>query len=346
MNSRTITDAEKIVIQACEMLGFDERKIGKILDHYNEPHRFYHNCKHIAGIILHIRHLFSGEFEKSEECDLLYQAAIFHDIIYDPRSKTNEDDSIALMYEMLKDEKDPSYLKKLEGIINATKYTTNNLTQDELLFCKLDLFGLEGQFEDVLADEKKIRKEFQFVDWPVYQLERVKILDKFSRNEILLSKKAQQNILFEIEYLKFCQPNIAVYPGSFNPFHVGHLNILEKAEQIFDKVIIAIGQNPEKDNVKITRPAYLDHHQVDSYDGLLTDYLKEKSYPVTVIRGLRNTTDMQSELNQYRWLQELSNNGIRVVSIFCDKEYEHISSSSIRAMKQYGAEYYNQHIIQ
>ena len=56
---------------------------------------------------------------------------------------------------------------------------------------------------------------------------------------------------------------------------------------------------------------------------------------VTLIRGLRNSTDLQYELTQYRFLQELKPD-IKVVSIFCDKEYEHISSSAIRNLSKYG----------
>ncbi|MGZ3884824.1 MAG: pantetheine-phosphate adenylyltransferase, partial [Bacteroidia bacterium] len=57
-------------------------------------------------------------------------------------------------------------------------------------------------------------------------------------------------------------------------------------------------------------------------------------YEVTVIRGLRNSTDFQYEQNQYRYIQELKPD-IRIVNIFCDKEFEHISSSGIRTLEQF-----------
>lgn len=129
---------------------------------------------------------------------------------------------------------------------------------------------------------------------------------------------------------------VGVYAGSFNPFHLGHYNILTKAEKIFDKVIIGFGKNPEKsDNFGLPSQS-LDSRDVRFYDGLLTDFIDSLEYEnITLIRGLRNSTDLQYELTQYRFLQELKPD-IQVISIFCDKEYEHISSSAIRMLMKYG----------
>ncbi len=135
---------------------------------------------------------------------------------------------------------------------------------------------------------------------------------------------------------------IGVYPGSFNPFHKGHYNILMKAENIFDRVIVARGINLEKPKSEWEIPRQVsDRVEVTSYDGLLTDFIGEIMKPlnsndkVTVIRGLRNSVDLQYEMNQYRYFQDLMPR-LQMVSIFCDKEYEHISSSGIRLLKQYG----------
>lgn len=130
---------------------------------------------------------------------------------------------------------------------------------------------------------------------------------------------------------------VAIYPGSFNPFHKGHYNILMKAEKIFDKVIIARGINPEKSSSQCPLPDIISSKPVLLYGGLLTDFISELVMydNITVIRGLRNAVDLQYEMNQYRFLQDLMPE-IQVVSIFCDKEYEHISSSAIRMLQGYG----------
>lgn len=138
---------------------------------------------------------------------------------------------------------------------------------------------------------------------------------------------------------------VGIYPGSFNPFHQGHLNILEKAEKIFDKVILARGINPEKKNHIMPLPHSINNRTWMNYDGLLTDFIKGLPYDnITVIRGLRNNVDLQYELNQYRYFQDLMPE-IQLISIFCDKEYEHISSSGIRLLTQYGEDKVKKYLV-
>lgn len=134
---------------------------------------------------------------------------------------------------------------------------------------------------------------------------------------------------------------IGIYPGSFNPFHKGHYNILMKAEKIFDRVIVARGVNTEKPKSDWDMPNQVKNRvEVIDYNGLLTDLVEEVSKlnpndKVTIIRGLRNSVDLQHEMNQYRYFQDLMPT-LQMVSIFCDKEFEHISSSGIRVLKPFG----------
>jgi pantetheine-phosphate adenylyltransferase len=147
--------------------------------------------------------------------------------------------------------------------------------------------------------------------------------------------KGKNNSGLSVDYVTQFSPKIAVFPGSFNPFHKGHYNVLQKAEKIFDKVIIAFGNNPDKDGQKNWGvPASIKNRQIENYTGLLTDFVKQIGEEIVVIRGLRNSTDFQYEQNQYRYIQELMPN-IKIVNIFCDKEFEHISSSGIRTLEKY-----------
>lgn len=146
--------------------------------------------------------------------------------------------------------------------------------------------------------------------------------------------KTQANSKLSLDYLKVFSPKIAVFAGSFNPFHKGHYNVLQKAEKIFDKVIIAFGQNPEKVESIKQAPNSIRNRQLEKYDGLLTDFVSSLGHDFTVIRGLRNSTDFNYEQNQYRYIQELMPD-IKIVNIFCDKEFEHISSSGIRTLQKY-----------
>ncbi|MEW6772364.1 MAG: adenylyltransferase/cytidyltransferase family protein [Bacteroidota bacterium] len=180
-------------------------------------------------------------------------------------------------------------------------------------------------FEQHLLIEKFFFKSYQHIDYSIYKQYRIQHLQNINENQLL-------NPL--IDYLKVYQPKIAVFPGSFNPFHKGHYNILQKAEKIFDKVIIAFGENPDKNPRLFPIPYTIQNRQIEHYNTLLTDFIQKFNYDVTIIRGLRNSTDFHYEQNQYRYMQELYPK-IKIINIFCDKIYEHISSSGIRTLQKY-----------
>lgn len=131
---------------------------------------------------------------------------------------------------------------------------------------------------------------------------------------------------------------VGIFAGSFNPFHVGHKNILEKAERVFDKVIIAIGFNKDKPETGQYQQikSILPDHDIEQYGGLLTDYINSKPYPVTLIRGLRNGDDLNYELNLANVLRDV-NGGIPLdIAYFtCDREYSHVSSSVVRQLRHF-----------
>lgn len=144
---------------------------------------------------------------------------------------------------------------------------------------------------------------------------------------------------------------IAIYPGSFNPFHCGHKNILEKAERIFGKgnVIVAIGINPDKYSEfedfefkdVINKKIEIIQNQISSdnveyYFGFLTDYVREKESEglnVVVIRGLRNGYDFDYEYNQIRFMWDQYPN-LNIICLFADPAYMHVSSSAYRALEK------------
>jgi len=277
---------------------------------YEEKHRFYHNLDHIVTMI-------NSALIQDILTDDLLLAIVFHDIVYEPRLDNNEEKSAELFKTYIDN---PQVVQAI--LETKTHKPTTELSKN---LCDLDLEVLKYDFSSIVKFEMGIFKEYQFVDFPKYKSARLKILSQLDAT------------LEHLTYLRYFNPSIAVYAGSFNPFHIGHLNILEKAEKIFDKVIIARGMNWDKKNEHWEFPNIIEYRQFEMYDGLLTDFIEKLDYDVTLVRGLRNSNDFQYELTQYRYLQDLYPQ-INVVSIFCDKEFEHVSSSAIRQLARYGAD--------
>lgn len=138
---------------------------------------------------------------------------------------------------------------------------------------------------------------------------------------------------------------IAVYPGSFNPMHEGHLDIINKTLMVFDKVVVAIGNNAEKpqcdlenraDRVNmdiletdIIKDSDKNRVSVDMFSGLLSSYVKNKAKPSAIVRGLRSGYDLSAETNMQYWNEDLEI-GVPFVYFITDRKYSHISSSAIR----------------
>ena len=183
-------------------------------------------------------------------------------------------------------------------------------------------FEKKNSLVDIIQQEKLQFNLFQYLNYSEYKQNRLTFLDK------------QLNSDLNKEFLNQFSPKIGLFPGSFNPFHKGHYNVLQKAEQIFDKVIIAFGKNPDKKNKNFNVPSTIKNRQVEYFDELLTDLIKSLNQDLVIIRGLRNTKDFLYEQKQYRYNQDLMPN-IKVINVFCDKEFEHISSSGIRTLEKY-----------
>jgi pantetheine-phosphate adenylyltransferase len=315
------------------LTGLKESDLQYLFKWFDKEPRFYHTSEHVERLCFFI----SRDGYGDDLARTLYLAAVFHDAVYDPKSRTNEADSVEFFMKFIAQEgiEVPNKRDVIDVIMDtATHVPRSNVSE---VFSRYDLqafFAVDHQ--TLLRNELGIRREFAWVDWDVYKTKRLEILDNLYNNALLeLDDLSRNNIRFLKAYIATSTPRIAIYPGSFSPFHVGHENIYDKAAKIFDKVILALGNNPEK-NLGILPhiPEGFDYRQVDFYESSLIEYVKSKKYPVTIIRGLRNSTDMQYELNQYRWLQELHPD-VQVVSIFCDKEFEHVSSSALRSLENY-----------
>lgn len=138
---------------------------------------------------------------------------------------------------------------------------------------------------------------------------------------------------------------IGIYAGTFDPITIGHLDIIRKASKTFDKVIVAIGINPDKkmtmfsleDRIQMIQASVKEFSNVEvsSFTGLLVDFAKENNSK-TIVRGLRAVTDFEYEL-QVGYANESLDNDIDTIFFMPKLCNSYISSSTFRAIyKQKG----------
>ena len=138
----------------------------------------------------------------------------------------------------------------------------------------------------------------------------------------------------------------AVYPGSFDPVTYGHLDVIRRAAEMFDELIVSVLNNKEKmplfsveERVKILAKATADipNVKVDSFSGLLVDYAREKDIHVAV-RGLRAITDFEYELQISQTNRLLSKERLDTVFLTTSLEYAYLSSSGVREIASFGGD--------
>lgn len=138
----------------------------------------------------------------------------------------------------------------------------------------------------------------------------------------------------------------AIYPGSFDPFHHGHLDIATRASQLFSEVFIAIYDKPSKkllftteERVEMARQSTveLSNLSVITYSGLTVDCAQNVGAQ-TIIRGLRNLADFQFE-HQLAWANNHLANHIETCCLFCSKEFAYLSSTILKEVALLGGDY-------
>lgn len=138
---------------------------------------------------------------------------------------------------------------------------------------------------------------------------------------------------------------IAVYPGSFDPVTKGHLNIVERASRLFDRVILCAmvncGKHPmfsleERESMLRRVTAHLPNVTVDSFGGLLADYARDHGC-CTIIKGLRAGSDFEKEF-QMAMINRKLNPELDSLFLTAEHQYMYLSSSAVKEMGVYGAD--------
>ena len=138
---------------------------------------------------------------------------------------------------------------------------------------------------------------------------------------------------------------IAVYPGSFDPITSGHLNIIKRAAQIFEKLIVCVMVNSAKspmfspeERVDLIRRSIqgLTNVEVDSSDGLLADYAKRKGSCV-IVKGLRAGSDFENEF-QMALINHKINPDLDTLFLTAEHQYTYLSSSTVKELGNYNVD--------
>ncbi len=135
---------------------------------------------------------------------------------------------------------------------------------------------------------------------------------------------------------------IAIYPGSFDPVTLGHLDIIERGGKLFERVIVAVLSNPSKQPMFSVEKRleqirqctqHLPNVEVDSFIGLTVEYAKQRNAKV-LLRGLRVLSDFEKELQMAHTNKTLWD-GIETVFLATAKEYSFLSSSIVKEIAQF-----------
>lgn len=140
--------------------------------------------------------------------------------------------------------------------------------------------------------------------------------------------------------------NAAIYPGSFDPMTLGHLDVIKRASKMFDSLTVSILDNKAKnalfsveERVSILKEATKDlpNVTIDSFNGLLVDYAKQKNIHISV-RGLRAITDFEYELQIAQTNRLLSGGMLDTVFLTTSLEYAYLSSSGVKEIAAFGGD--------
>lgn len=137
----------------------------------------------------------------------------------------------------------------------------------------------------------------------------------------------------------------AIYPGSFDPITLGHLNIIRRASKIFDRVVVCVMVNSSKspmfsleERMELIERVVkrLNNVEVDSSNSLLADYAKQYEGAV-LVKGLRAVSDFESEV-QMALINKKMNRELDTVFLTASEKYTYISSSVVKEMARYGTD--------
>jgi pantetheine-phosphate adenylyltransferase len=141
------------------------------------------------------------------------------------------------------------------------------------------------------------------------------------------------------------QQRIAVYPGSFDPLTNGHLDIIRRGVEVFDRLVVAIAENSRKsslftveERLEITREVLADlpRVEVDTFEGLTVEYAVKRG-AVAILRGLRAVADFEYELQMANMNRKLTHS-VETLFMMTSEKYFFVSSQNVKEVAQFGGD--------
>ncbi|HCV42015.1 MAG TPA: pantetheine-phosphate adenylyltransferase [Bacteroidetes bacterium] len=138
---------------------------------------------------------------------------------------------------------------------------------------------------------------------------------------------------------------IAVYPGTFDPITYGHMDVIKRGTNLFDKVIVLVARNSTKtplfsgdERVKMIRGLFKNNHRVsvDVFDGLLVEYVRRRN-ATAIIRGLRAVSDFEFEF-QMALTNRKMDGTIDTIFLVPDERYTYLNSTIVREIARLGGD--------
>lgn len=314
---------------------YGEIMIPDLYKYYEEPHRYYHNNIHIQNML---SHLMATDFHINQhDRDLIKVAIEFHDVIYNPHRDDNELMSMKMVDTFDYADEQKSIIKTLIQFTDPKTYSNPYPANERLnelirIIRYLDLWDLivDSDKSKAIINTMNISKEYSFVRYGEIlssQLQFMKHLKSISIKDITLNQSTLDSV---IGFLSSYKPHIGIYAGSFNPFHIGHMSVLEQADKHFDQVIVALPTGSGDINqLRNTLPV---HHIIEfdtSLPDLMLKYSCQDGGDVTLIRGIRDQNDLVYEKNLAQIYKDM---GMKNNIVYFMTEYPHVSSTIIRSM--------------
>ena len=139
----------------------------------------------------------------------------------------------------------------------------------------------------------------------------------------------------------------AIYPGSFDPITLGHLNVIRRASGIFERVVVCIMKNAGKSHPMFTREERVEmvrevtqrfpNVEVTTYDGLIAEFTRSFPEGAVIVKGLRANTDFENEF-QMALINKRLNPDLDTMFLTATEKYTFLSSSVVKELASYGAD--------